>query len=221
MNRNPLARRAPSRCVLLAAAVAAAVGAAAPARAQSLAAGEWRVGSAFGVELGMGDEKYGSAKVRVEAERDWRELSPEARLGLVVSLGLSHPSDEVTVPIGFDPFTGTFETAELTWDANVFELIPAARVTWTASPVLSFHADAGLGLAYTAANVELPGILADLGIEGEVDDGIAGVLRLAGGVFWTPRPGLRVGVEGVGLHVRFGGGVGTAFDLLATVSHRL
>jgi hypothetical protein len=225
VNEHPLARRARPRRALttaLAAAALAAGPAPAPAvpPAASAAAPDWRVGSALGFEFGMGDADYTAAKLRVEAERPVRDLAPEARLSAVVSLGLSHPSGKVSVPIAFDPFLG-FETADLTWDANVFELVPAARVVWAASPNVAFYGDGGLGLAYTVARATLPSSLAALGVKSPEEDGLAAVLRLGAGALWSPTPSLRVGLEALGLQLRFGNGVGSAYTLVASLSHRL
>ncbi len=220
MHRHPLSRGRLARRAL-AAVTTAALLAPALARAQDQIDPEWRASAGLGLSLGTGDEDYSATAIRVDAERTLRVLSPTTRLGLVVSLGMTHPSGKATVPVAFDPYTGTFRTAEIAWDANAFELVPAARVAYAASPSVSFYADGGLGVAYTATRVDVPPEARALGISGGPGDGIAGVLRLGGGLLWSPTAALRVAVEAVGLHARFGGGVGTSFDLLVSVSHRL
>ncbi|HET8541702.1 MAG TPA: hypothetical protein VFL83_17620 [Anaeromyxobacter sp.] len=191
------------------------------ARGEGPVPAEWRAAAGLGLSIGMGDEKYSAAAVRVDAERTLRVLSPRARLAVVFSLGMTHPADAATVPIGLDPITGTMRTAEITWDANVFELVPAARVAYAASPTVAFYADGGLGLAYTATRVGVPPEAEALGISGGPDEGAAAVLRLGGGLSWTPSANVRIGLELVGVHARFGGGVGSSFDFLASVSHSL
>jgi hypothetical protein len=216
---SPPARRGSLRRALAACAFLAAL-AASPAHAQEPASPDWRVGSTLGFEIGIGDEDYSTVKVRLDAERPLRELSAKARLGLVVSLGLSHPSGKESIPVAWDPYTGGYETADLTWDANVFELVPSVRFLHATSPKVALFADGGLGFAWTTSRATLPPELAALGVEA-LDDGAAGVVRLAGGIVWTPTPRVRVGLEAVGLHVRFGGGVGSAFNLAASISHQL
>jgi len=180
----------------------------------------WRVGPVLGFEFGMGDLEYDAVKVRIDAQHAIRQLSPEATLSFVGSLSVAHPSGNKTVPVVIDPFFGIVESARFEWDANVFELVPAARVTYVASTKLSFFADGGLGLAYTAAHVYVPPLAAGLKPD-LVEDGVGGVLRLAGGLVFTPSRALRVAIEAVGLNVRFGNGPGTSFGLAASISHRL
>jgi hypothetical protein len=180
----------------------------------------WRLGAALGLEVGLGDEDYNAVKVRMDAQHDLQRLSPVASLAFVASLGISHVSGTASVPVVVDPILGVFQNATIEWDANVFELIPAARVTYAASPQLSFFGDGGLGLVYTAANVRVPPSAAGRGTD-LVEDGVGGVLRLAGGLVFSPSPALRIAVEAVGLNIRFGNGPGTAFNLVASISHRL
>jgi hypothetical protein len=180
---------------------------------------EWRIGPALGFEFGMGDQDYSAAKIRIDAQRAIRRVSPQTTLSFVGSLGMAHASGSEDIPVVVDPFFGIVQTATIEWDANVFELIPAARITHVATPQVSFFADGGLGLVYTAARTFVPS--ASLGAIDLVDDGIGGVLRLAGGIVIAPSPALRIHLEAVGLHLRFGDGPGTAFNLVASISHRL
>jgi hypothetical protein len=182
--------------------------------------GGWRIGSALGFEFGMGDWEYDSVKVRIDAQRTIQQLSPVSTLSFVGSLSVAHPAGTKTVPVVIDPFSGIVQSETLEWDANVFELVPAARVTYVATPRVSLYADGGLGLVYTAARTYLPPAAAGLKTD-LVEDGVGGVLRIAGGLVFTPSPALRVGVEVIGLHLRFGDGPGTGFALAASVSHRL
>ncbi len=222
MHPDPLSRpRALRRRAALAAVAAALAAAPASPRAQEELDPSWRAGAGVGVSFGLGDEDFTSAAVRIDAERPFRALGPQSRLGLVVSFAMSHPAGSASVPIAFDPYSGTFRSAEITWDANVFELVPAARLAWAASPTFSLYADGGVGLAYTVARVEVPAEAAALGLSAGPSDGVAGVLRLAGGLQWILRPDLRLAVQLVGLDARFGGGVGSSFDVFASLSHRL
>ncbi len=219
MHQKPHPRGRASRLAAVATVAALAV---APGLARAQGSDpEWRAGAGLGASFGMGDEDYSALTVRIDAQRSYRELSPQARLDLVVSLGMSHPADSATVPIGFDPYLGTLRTAEITWDANVLELVPAARISYAASPTVAFYADGGLGLTYTATRVDLPPEAEVLGLSGGPGDGAGAVLRIGGGLLWTPSPAVRVALEVVGLHARFGGGLGSSFDLVASISHRL
>jgi hypothetical protein len=183
---------------------------------------EWRVGPALGFEFGMGDLEYSGPKVRIEATRAYRRVSPTTTLSLVGSLSVTHASgkEDVPVPIPAFPLPIIRQTS-IEWDANVFELIPGARLTYATTPKVAFFADGGLGLAYTAGRVYLPPAAASLGDGAVLSDGVGGVLRLAGGVVITPSPALRIAVEAVGLNVRFGDGPGTGFSLGASLTHRL
>ncbi len=203
----------------------AAPAAATPARATPVARAidepspEWQVGPALGFELGLGDRDYTAPKVRIDAQRAIRRVSPETTLSFVATLSVTHPSGKETVPVAFNPFFGV-QTAEVQWDANVFELVPAARVTYVAGPKLNLFADGGLGLVYTAGRTYLPPI-AGLQTSELVESGAGAVLRLAAGLEFTPSPGLRVAIQAIGLDIRFGKGPGSAFDMVASVSHRL
>jgi len=181
---------------------------------------EWRVGPALGFELGLGDQDYTAPKLRIDAQRAIRRVSPETTLSFVGTFSVTHPSGKETVPVAFNPFFGGLQTAEVQWDANVFELVPAARVTYVAGPKLNLFADGGLGLVYTAARTYLPPI-AGLQSSELVGSGVGGVLRLAAGLEFTPSPGFRVAIQAIGLDIRFGKGPGSAFDMVASVSHRL
>ncbi|WP_242341114.1 hypothetical protein [Anaeromyxobacter sp. SG66] len=174
---------------------------------------EWRIATLLGAEFGIGDASYSALKLRVDAERTVRALSPRAALGWVISAGVLHASDSQDVPV---PMMGT---VAMEWGANLFEVVPAARVTYALGPKLWIHGDAGLGVAYTAASgsVDVPGI----GHVEPVSGGVAGVARLAGGLAFTPTPNVRVGAQLVGFDVRFGDGVGSAFSFLVSASHRL
>ena len=217
--RSPAAKQAaPARAP--AAPVVAPEPAPEPAAAPEPADDGWTVGPVLGFEFGMGDLEYDAVKIRIDAQHAIRQLSPEATLSFVGSLSVAHPSGNKTIPVVIDPFFGVVETAKFEWDANVFELVPAARVTYVASSKVSFYADGGLGLAYTAAHVYVPPLAAGLKPD-LVEDGVGGVLRLAGGLVFTPSRSLRVAIEAVGLNVRFGNGPGTSFGVAASISHRL
>jgi hypothetical protein len=212
---TPAARPSP------AAASPAAAEAVAPLAADRGLPSGWRVGPGLGIELGMGDQDYTAVKVRIDAERPLQRLSPRTTLSFVGSFSASHPSGEETVPLVVDPLFGVLASTEVQWDANVFELVPALRLIHAATPKVSFFADGGVGAVYTAARGQvttsvLPG--QDLAV---VEDGLGGVVRLAGGLVLAPSPNVRVSLEAIGLHVRFGDGPGTAFNLFASISHRL
>ncbi len=218
--RTQAAKPAPAPARAPAATPAATVLDPEPAPAEEPVDGAWRIGPVLGFEFGMGDWEYDSVKVRIDAQRTIRQLSPVSTLSFVGSLSVAHPAGTKSVPVVIDPYLGIVQSQTLEWDANVFELVPAARVTYVATPRVSLYADGGLGLVYTAARTYLPPAAAGLKTD-LVEDGVGGVLRLAGGLVFTPSPALRVGVEVIGLHIRFGDGPGTGFALAASVSHRL
>ncbi len=213
-SRAPAAKAPPARTP------AAPVAQPEPAAAPETPDEDWKVGAALGFEFGLGDQEYDAVKVRIDAQRAIRQLSPETTLSFVGSLSIAHPSGKETVPVVVDPFFGVVESATVEWDANVFELVPAARLTYFASPKVSFFADGGLGLTYTAARLYIPqvagGLKPDL-----VSDGVGGVLRLAGGLVFTPSRAFRVAIEAVGLNIRFGNGPGSSFGVAASISHSL
>jgi hypothetical protein len=216
---TPAAR--PSPAAASPAAAAAIAPGAAPLAAERAVPSEWRVGPGLGIELGMGDQDYTAVKVRIDAERPLQRLSPRTTVSFVGSFSASHPSGDETVPLVVDPLFGVLASTEVQWDANVFELVPALRLIHAATPKVSFFADGGVGAVYTAARGHvttsvLPG--QDLAV---VEDGLGGVVRLAGGLVLAPSPNVRVSLEAIGLHVRFGDGPGTGFNLFASISHRL
>jgi hypothetical protein len=176
-------------------------------------AGDWRTGAALGLELGTGDHGFSATRFQLDAETTLGRLAPRATYGVVVSLGLLHAGGDETVPL---PPLGQ---AQLTWAANLFELVPAGRVTFAMSPTVWLHADAGLGLAWTAGGGSVQ--VAGLGKVTAVSEGLAAVVRVAGGLTFAPSPDVRIGAELVGFNLRFGDGVGSTYTLMLAASHRL
>ncbi len=229
MLRNMSARLARSRRLLATAAAMAMLAASPLARAQSLDAyvpappgerAEWRFGPAFGFENGaIGGKDFTAAKLRVELERSMGVLAPKASIGLVLSLAASHPSGSYTVAIPTGFFT--FQGYTVTFDANVFEFVAAARINYEISPRLSLFGDGGLGVNHSRARATLPAELATYGIRSAVGDGTGGVLRLAGGAALSPTPQLRLMAELIGLQIRFGEAAETGFGMLLSISHLL
>ncbi len=181
----------------------------------------WQFGPALGFEFGMGDLEYDAVKVRIEGQREIRRVSPLTTVSFVGSLGMTHPSGEESVPVIVDPFFGTIVSGTVQWDANVFELIPGARVTYAANRRVSLFADGGLGLVYTTTRSNVSGAFTGFPQPELATGGFGGVVRLAGGLVVTPSPAVRLAVEVIGLHLRFGDGLGTGFAVLASLSHRL
>lgn len=181
----------------------------------------WRFGTALSLEFGVGDNDSGGLGIRLDAEREVEPLSPETSLSLVASLSLTHLSGSESVTVVVDPFAGRTVNGAVEWDANLIELVPTARLTYRATPGLSLVADGGLGVAYAVARARPAAALAAAAPPDPVDGGVAGVVRLAGGLLLTPAPGLRIGVELLGLRLRFGNGPGSAFGLGLSLSHRL
>jgi hypothetical protein len=176
-------------------------------------AADWRAGAALGLELGTGDTSFTATRLQLDAETTLGRLSPKATYGVVVSLGLLHAGGDETVPLL------PFGEAKFAWASNLFELVPSGRVSYALGPTVWLHADAGLGLAWTAGggSVEVAG----LGKVGGVSEGLAAVVRLAGGLTYAPSPDVRIGAELVGFNLRFGDGVGTTYTLMLAASHRL
>jgi hypothetical protein len=182
---------------------------------------EWRVGPSLGFEFGMGDLEYSAPKFRIEAARAYRRTSATTTLSFLASLSIAHASGKEDVPVVIPSFPPIMRQESIEWDANVFELIPGARLTYATTPKVAFFADGGLGLAYTVGRVYLPPAAASLGEGAVLSDGVGGVVRLAGGVVIAPSPALRIAIEAVGLNIRFGDGPGTGFSLGASLTHRL
>jgi hypothetical protein len=183
---------------------------------------EWRVGPALAYEFGMGDLDYGGPQLRIEASRVVRRVSPLTTVSFVGSFSVTHAAGDEEIPILVASFpVPVLRSATIEWDANVFELVPTARVTYSASPKIAFFADGGAGLVYSAGRVHLPPQAASLPESEVLSDGVGGVVRLAGGLVFTPSPALRLSVQAIGLDLRFGDGPGTGFALGASLSHRL
>jgi hypothetical protein len=181
----------------------------------------WRFGPVLGIESGIGDADFDGLTFRIDAERDVSRLSPETTLSLVGSLSLTHASGKKNVAVVVDPFSGRTVTGTVAWDANVFELVPTARLTYQARPGFAFVADGGVGLGWTAARARPSVAIAASSPGDPVDGGAGGVVRLAGGLVITPTPGLRIALEALALRLRFGNGPGSGFGLALSISHRL
>ena len=160
-------------------------------------------------------------KLRIDAQREVRRLSAETTISFLGAFSMAHASGSESLTVVVDPFLGRVASGTIEWDANVFELVPTARLTYAATPGVSFIADGGLGAVYTAARAHVPPVLAGWQSADPVKDGVGGVVRIAGGLVLTPSPGFRIAIEGVGFHLRFGNGPGSGFDLVASISHRL
>lgn len=178
----------------------------------------WRVAPLLGVEVGTGDTSYTATKVRVDVETTVSTVGPRSAAAFVLSVGALHASDEETIALPALPGFPSTGSIALKWAANVFDLVPTARLRFAPTPKVWFHADGGLGVAYTVATGELV-LPAPLGKVSPVADGLAGVVRLGGGLTVAPDPNLRFGAL-VGLDLRFGDGMGSAFSLLVSASHR-
>jgi hypothetical protein len=201
---------------------AAPLAAAEPSASLEAPAPEWRIGSGLGYELGLGDLEYSGLQFRIEAVRPFKRSSPVTTLSFVGSFSATHASGSEDVPIVVPAFPlPIVRAAKIEWDANVFEVVPGVRLTYSTGQTVSFFADGGAGLVYTATRVYLPSAVGGVS-EGDVaSDGVGGVVRLAGGLVFNPSPAMRLSVEALGLHLRFGDGPGTAFTLGASLSYRL
>jgi hypothetical protein len=178
----------------------------------------WRVAGLFGFEFGVGDAGYSVPKIQIDAQRPIQALAPGVRLDLVLSLGLLHAqgseSFSMVTPLGI-------ASADVKWGANVFELVPAARVTFRAAPSFLLYGDGGLGLGYTkgTGKIQLNTGTGTMTIE-PASTGLCGIVRLAGGAVVPIGRDVRLGAE-VPLSLRFGKGVGSSLAILFTASHTL
>jgi hypothetical protein len=175
----------------------------------------WRAAASFGFEFGLEDTSYTSPKLQIALQRPIQPLTPQVQLDLVVALGLLHAqgSESVALP--------PFGSANVKWGLNLFEVVPAARFSIRASPQLMLYGDAGLGAAYSkgTGSVTIDTGFNTIKVE-PVSSGMAGVVRVAGGLVFSVGQHVRIGAEAP-LSLRFGSGVGSSLALLFTASHTL
>ncbi len=203
-----------STAVALAMALTALPAAAADGRASSPGAFATVLG---GAQVSLDSHDFTAFALRLEAGMDLAQLDPKVGLGGVVSLGLWHVADEQSTTI---PGFGTMSAES---QASVFELVPAARVTFVPAPRFWLYADAGVGVGYTAAKggFSMGGNAASMS-----DSGVSGVIHVAFGAMVVPTENIRLSVELVGLSFRRGlssnrEDLGPTYDFLLGVSHRL
>ena len=123
--------------------------------------GVW-LGGLFGAELG----DFDGYQLRFDAEVPVTRPSPQLQVSGVLSASW----------------------AGLSSDVGVFELVPAARLTWFGAPKWGAYGDLGLGYAHASQN----------------GNGTSGAtMRIGGGVFYSLSPNARVVTE-LALHPHFG-----------------
>lgn len=155
-----------------------ALPAAAEAQSRKGGSGIW-LGGLFGAEFGDWD----GFQFRLEGEVPITRLTPRVQVAGVVSAsysGLEH-------------------------DLTVFELVPAIRLNWTASPTIGAYGDVGLGLAYASANDE-----SDTGA----------TMRFGVGAFYQMTSSIRFPVE-LAIHPHFGDYDQTSTTLMIGAKFRL
>jgi hypothetical protein len=191
---------------LFAAALAAVVALPAAASAQrasattSSAAPGLAVGGGVGLEFGALDSTgFG---LRVDGVYPLQNLTPEVSMSLVGSLGFTRWSESEDSPFG---------DVSVSW--NVFKLVPAVRFGFEATPQLSLYGDAGIGLYFGQANVEVFG-------EEDSDSSVGALMRFAAGGLFEVSPRLSVGGE-LGLNPYFGDFDDSTVSLFATLLYKL
>jgi len=157
---------------------AALLAAPAAAHAQTKGSGAW-VGGLFGLEAG----NETGFQLRLDGEFPLARLAPTVSLSGVAS--------------------GSF--ASLSNDLKVFEFMPAARLTWAATPAVGAYGDIGMGLFVATAH-------------GSSDTGAA--MRFLGGAYYQMSSYTRLLAE-IGLHPHFGDYDDTTFTLLIGAKFRL
>lgn len=150
----------------------------AAAHAQSQGSGVW-LGGLFGLEAG----NETGFNLRFDGEIPVARLSPNVSVAGV----------------------GSLSYAALSHDLNVFEFMPAARLTWAGTPTVGAYGDVGLGLAVASWH-------------GHSDTGAA--MRFLAGVFYEMNPRTRFTAE-IGLHPHFGDYDDTTFTLLIGAKFRI
>jgi len=187
----------------------------APAREpESLFGESWRAAVLVGLDLGEGDTAF---KVRADLETPLYRLAPGTLLSAVLSAGYMRG--------GEDPPAQTLlgVTTDAKSSTNVFELVPAVRVSYAVLPRLGIHADAGIGFYYFTADVKattsVPG-LPPLTVNAN-DSGFGAVIRLAGGAALEVSPRASVAAEVLGINFRRGDGSATTVSILMGASFRL
>ncbi len=144
---------------------------------------ELTIGGVVGAELGTLD----GFMLRVDGEMPIQPLSPKISLSGVGSIGFSRMSKDVG-------------GVEASW--NVFSVIPTARFTMPAAPLIDVYGDAGLGLYYASFSSSwtnpLDGTVVD------VSDSTTGFLmRFAVGGHYKLNPRTKLTAE-IGLVPYFG-----------------
>jgi hypothetical protein len=192
---------------LFAAALAAVVALPAAAFAQrastttsAAAAPALAIGGGLGLEFGALDSTgFG---LRVDGVYPLQNLTPEVTMSLVGSVGFTRWSESEDSPFG---------DVSVSW--NVFKFVPAIRFGFAATPQLSLYGDAGLGLYFGQANVEIFG-------QEESDSSVGALMRFAAGGLFEVSPRLSVGGE-LGLNPYFGDFDDSTVSLFATLVYKL
>jgi hypothetical protein len=157
---------------------AALLAAPAAAHAQSRGSGVW-LGGLFGLEAG----KETGFHLRFDGEVPIAKLSPSVSVAGV----------------------GSASFASLSHDLKVFEILPAARLSFAATPSLGAYGDVGLGLAVASAG-------------GDSTTGAA--MRFLAGGYYQMSSTSRFVAE-IGLHPHFGDYDDTTFTLLIGAKFRI
>lgn len=174
----------------------------------------WRVAALVGLDLGEGDTAF---KARADLETPLYRLAPRTLLSAVLAAGYMRG--------GEDPPAQTLlgVTVDTKATSNVFEVVPALRVSYSLLPRLTVQADAGIGFYYFTASVKsttsgagLPPLSVKLD-----DSGFGAVIRLAGGAAFEVSPGASVAAEVLGINFRRGDGSATTVSILMGASFRL
>lgn len=177
--------------------------------------GPWRLGASIGWEWDTTpDSDLAGPRLQVELERDLVRLGRRGQLSFVAAGAWWHATDEERVDLG----AGYVMTAEAT--ANLLEVTPSFRASFSPLPRLRLFAELGAGGARVQGTIEVrtETPLGDFSAEETADDW-AGVLRLAAGGTWAIDDRFRVGVQLPTFHWRFGEGKSRSFALSAVAAY--
>lgn len=168
----------PSLALALALAAALALPGLASAQARrpagaSPGAGGPQLGLLVGFEDGDGDT---GLALRVDGEWPLQVLSPQIRMSLVGSVGLSR----------WDFNSGFFSEIDTT--LTIFKLTPALRFSFGNNPTIRPYGDIGLGVHYASLSFSAPGI-------SDSDSDVSIHMRFAGGILFHLSPAFSLGGE--------------------------
>lgn len=173
----------------------------------------------LGFEDGEGDA---GVSLRFDGELVQRPLAPGVGFSIVGSIGFTRFSEDYT---SYDPYYDVELGAE--WAANVFKIVPAARLTFGRSANLHPYVDAGLGLYYASVSATQTAVVGTSTypyyriVEAEGSDSETSLMmRFAAGLTFDVSPTFALGGE-LGFNPYFGDVDDTMLSLMLAARFRL